>query len=160
VRIWFTRTLSGCVAGDSESQRILGKFPLGTTFECDVKTRQVRSGPWNRRYWLLMGRLAEHVAEVNIRELDDDGDPIMLPVSDSESLHTAMKLICGLVDRYTITAGSETHLVRVPKSIAFDQMDADEWAKYWPRVLDAVHQRVLPTVGNRFIEDDLARLAS
>jgi hypothetical protein len=160
MRVWFTRTLSGCVAADSESHRVLAKFPPGTTFEGDVKTRQARSVPWNRRYWLLLGRLAEHVSEVNIRELGDSGKPLMMPVQDSKSLHIAMKLICGLSQKYTVESAVETLVVRVPDSIAFDAMEADEWAAYWPRVLDAVHQRVLPGVGNQFIEDDLARLAS
>jgi hypothetical protein len=107
-----------------------------------------------------MGRLAEHVTQVNIRELGDDSPPVMMPVSDAESLHTALKFICGLCEKYTIESGGETHIVRVPKSTNFQQMTPDEWAAYWPRVLDGVHQRVLPEVGSRFIEDDLARLAS
>lgn len=160
MRAWLTRTLSGFMAADSESQRILSKFPLGITFEVEVNTRQVRSAPWNSRYWLLMNRLAEHVTQVNIRELNDDGPPVMMPVQDAEGLHTALKFICGLCEKYTIESGQETHVVRVPKSIRFDRMTPDEWAAYWPRVLDAVHQRVLPEVGSQFIEDDLARLAS
>lgn len=160
MKIWLTRTLSGCSAADAESGRVLGKFPLGTTFESEVSTRKARSTAWNRRYWLLMSRLAENVTQVNIRELGDDGPPVMFPVQDSEGVHTALKFICGHCQKYTVESGGETHIVRVPKSISFDQMTPDEWAAYWPRILDGVHQRILPDVDCSLIEDDLARLAS
>lgn len=159
MRIWLTRTLSGWATGDTDSQRVLGKFPMGTTLEFDVKTRHARSGQWHRRYWLLMGRLAEAVPEVNIRELGDDGEPIMYPVQCADDVHTALKFITGLCHKHTLESGGQTHLLRIPKSTAFDKLTPDEWATYWPRVLDAVHQRILPGV-SQYIEDDLAKLAS
>lgn len=159
-KFWLTRTLSGCIPADLESQRIIGKFPLGTTFECEASTRQARSGPWHRRYWLLMARLAGNVSEVNIRELGDDGPPVMFPVNDAEGMHMALKFVCGLCEKYTVEAGGQTHIVRIPKSTRFDRMTPDEWTAYWPRLLDGIHQRVLVGVSSRFIEDDLARLAS
>jgi hypothetical protein len=161
MRIWLTRTLSGWMGSDADTDKVLSKFPLGTTVEFDVKTRQSRSGAWHRRYWLLMSRLAQAgISEVNIRELGDDGPPIMYPVSSAEDIHTALKFICGLVHKHTVTSGREAFLYRVPKSTSFDDMTPDEWAAYWPRVLDGIHQRILPEVGNRYVEDDLARLAS
>ena len=71
-----------------------------------------------------------------------------------------LKFICGLVHKHTVTSGGQTFLYRVPKSTSFDDMTPDEWAAYWPRVLDAVHQRVLPTVGSEFLMEELQRLAS
>lgn len=160
MRVWLVRTLSGFLPADDESRRVLAKFPTGTTFPADVKTRESRSGPWHRRYWLLMSRLAEAVDRVNIRELGDAGPAISIPVRDAESLHTALKFICGLCEKYTVESGGETHLVRVPKSTDFEHMTPDEWAAYWPVVLQAVHERVLPGVEDRYLEDELARLAS
>jgi hypothetical protein len=160
MRTWITKTLSGWIAADGESQRVLNKFPLGTTIEADVKTRQSRSGPWHRRYWLLMSRLAENVDRIDIRDLHDtDGEPMMYPVHCAEDVHTALKYITGHCHKHVFEtpAGRLTH--RVPKPTNFDEMTPDEWAAYWPRVLDAVHQRVLPSVGG-YAEDDLARLAS
>lgn len=161
MKTWITRTLSGWVPADDESRRVLGKFPLGTSIEADVKTRQSRSTAWNSRYWLLLSRLHEAgVSEVNIRELDDDGDPIPYPVSSAQDIHTAIKFICGLVHKHTVTSDGQTFLYRVPKSTSFDEMTPDEWAAYWPRVLDAVHQRVLDGVDAGYLQEDLMRLAS
>ena len=161
MKIWLTRTLSGWMGSDAETDKVLAKFPMGTTVEFDVKTRQTRSGAWHRRYWLLMSRLAQAgISEVNIRELGDDGEPILYPVNCAEDIHTALKFICGLVHKHTVTSGGQTFLYRVPKSTSFDDMTPDEWAAYWPRVLDAVHQRVLPTVGSEFLMEELQRLAS
>jgi hypothetical protein len=64
-----------------------------------------------------------------------------------------------LVHKHTITVGAETFIHRVPKSTRFEEMTPDEWAAYWPRMLDAVHQRVLPNASS-YMQDDLARLAS
>jgi hypothetical protein len=161
VRIWLTRALSGWIGSDDDSNKVLAKFPLGTSMEFDVKTRRSRSGEWHRRYWLLMSRLHQAgISEVNIRELGDDGYAIPYPVSSAEDIHTALKFICGLVHKHTITSGRETHLLRVPKSTSFDDMTPDEWAAYWPRMLDGVHQRVLPDVGSEYLMEELQRLAS
>ena len=161
MRIWLTRTLSGWMHGDSDSKAVLDRFPLGTTVEFDVKTRQSRSGAWHRRYWLLMSRLHEAgISEVNIRELGDDGDPIPYPVNSAEDIHTALKFVCGLVHRHEITSGGDKYLLRVPKSTRFEEMTPDEWALYWPRVLDGVHQRVLENVGSEYLMEELQRLAS
>lgn len=37
-------------------------------------------------------------------------------------------------------------VANIPKSTSFDEMTADEWLEYWPRVLDVVQQRILPGV--------------
>jgi hypothetical protein len=156
MRVWLTRMLTGFVPADDESGDVLSRFPLGTTFEAEVKTRRNRSTAWNARYWLLLARCVPHVTEVNIRELGDDGKPIMWPVNDSQSLHTAIKFMIGLCDKHVIEVDGATYIHRVPKSIAFDEMDFEEWAACWPRILDAIHQRVLPG----YVDEDLARLAS
>ena len=161
MKIWLTRALSGWIGSDADSDKVLAKFPLGTTVEFDVKTRQTRSGAWHRRYWLLMSRLAQAgISSVNIRELGDGGERIDYPVSSGEDIHTALKFICGLVHKHTITSGGQTFLYRVPKSTSFEDMTPDEWADYWPRVLDGVHQRILPDVGSEFLMEELQRLAS
>ncbi len=150
MRVWLERTLVGCKPADADSAAVLARIPLGTTFEGDVVTRKSRSGAWHRRYWLLMGKIAENVEHVEIEP------GVTLPVRSAEDVHVAVKYATGLYDQYAITGG----VVRLLKSTAFDKMDADEWAAYYPRVLDAVHRVILPGIDVAEIEQEIARLAS
>lgn len=150
MKCWLERTLVGCKPADADSAAVLARLPLGTTFEADVVTRKSRSGAWNRRYWLLMGKIAENVDTITI-------EPGMtLPVRCAEDVHVAVKYATGLYDSYAIKGG----VVRLLKSTAFDKMDADAWAAYYQRVLDAVHRVILPGVDIAEVEQELARLAS
>ncbi len=150
MKIWLDRTPFGCKPSDAESEAVLKRIPIGTTFEADVITRKSRSTQWNRRYWLLMSMLASNLDHVEVEP------GVVLRITDSESAHVAMKYATGLYDQYVLEAG----MVRIIKSIAFERMDADEWAAYWPRVLDAVHEKFLPGVEIPAMEDEIARLAS
>lgn len=150
MKIWLDRTPFGCKPSDAESEAVLKRIPIGTTFEADVITRKSRSTAWNRRYWLLMSMLASNLDHVEVEP------GVVLRITDSESAHVAMKYATGLYDQYVLEAG----MVRIIKSIAFERMDADEWAAYWPRVLDAVHEKFLPGVEIPEMQNELARLAS
>lgn len=150
MKAWLERTPFGCRPADEDSAAVLKRIPLGTTFEADVITRKSRSGAWHRRYWLLMSMLASNLDHVEVEP------GLILPIRDSESAHVAIKYATGLYDQYVLEGG----VVRVIKSIAFDRMDADEWAAYWPRVLDAVHEKFLPGVEIPEMQNELARLAS
>lgn len=144
------RTPFGCKPSDAESEAVLKRIPIGTTFEADVITRKSRSTAWNRRYWLLMSMLASNLDHVEVEP------GVVLRITDSESAHVAMKYCTGLFDSYVL----EGSVVRIVKSTAFDKMTPEEWAAYWVRVLDAVHAKFLPGVENRFIEEEIARMAS
>lgn len=150
MKAWLERTPFGCRPADEDSAAVLKRIPLGTTFEADVITRKSRSTQWNRRYWLLMSMLASNLDHVEVEP------GVVLRITDSESAHVAMKYATGLYDQYVLEAG----MVRIIKSIAFERMDADEWAAYWPRVLDAVHEKFLPGVEIPEMQNELARLAS
>lgn len=150
MRAWLERTLTGCRPADDDSAAVLKRIPVGTTFECDVITRKSRSRAWHRRYWLLMSMLAANVEQVEIEP------GVVLPIRSADDAHTALKYLTGLFDQFAIEGG----VVRLLKSTAFDKMDADEWAAYWPRVLDAVHTKFLPGVSLPSVEDEIARLAS
>lgn len=150
MKVWLTRTLSGYQPADDDSASVLKKFPLGTTFEADVVTRKSRSGQWHRRYWALCNLLAQNLEQVEVEP------GMVLPIRDAEGAHVAMKYATGLYDSYAIEGG----VVRLLKSTAFARMDADEWAAYWQRVLQATHEKFLPGVGVAEIEDEIAKVAS
>lgn len=150
MKVWLDRTPFGCKPSDAESEAVLKRIPIGTTFEADVITRKSRSTQWNRRYWLLMSMLASNLDHVEVEP------GVVLRITDSESAHVAMKYATGLYDQYALEAG----MVRIIKSIAFDRMDADEWAAYWLKVLNATHEKFLPGVEIPEMQNELARLAS
>jgi len=151
MRAWLTRTLAGCIPADADSAAVLKRIPVGTTFETDVITKQSRSTAFHRRYWLLVSQLAAHVDHVTI----DSG--VTLPVRCAEDMHVALKYLTGLYDQYVLEGAG---VVRIIRSTAFDKMTAEEWAAHYQRVLDAVHQHVLPGVEIREVEEELGRLAS
>ena len=125
---------------------------MGTTFEADIVTRKVNTSAWRRRYWVLMGMLAENVEQVEL-----EPGLVWDLKKDKDRAHTAMKYITGLYDSFALEAGV---IVRLLKSTAEDRMTPEEWATYWPKVLDAVHQRFLHSVGIPEVEAEIARLAS
>jgi len=150
VKVWLERTFTGARAADAESAEILKRIPIGTTFEGDIVTQKKRSNAWHRRYWALMSMLAENVEQVEIEP------GVTLPIRDAEGAHVAMKYLTGLYDSYAIKGG----VVRLLKSTAFEKMSPEQWAAYWRKVLDAVHERLLPGVELPAVEEEIARLAS
>jgi hypothetical protein len=153
MRVWFEKTLSGARPADAEAAAVLRKFKPGTTFEAEVITRQNRSGAWHRRYWVLMSMIAENIEEIDI------GHGAMMPIHGGEDVHIAVKLLTGHVDTYTTEVDGQLHIVRIPRPTNFREMSPEDWAKYWPKVLDAVHQHILPGIGG-YVEEEIARLAS
>lgn len=150
MKAWLERTPFGCKPADEDSAAVLKRIPLGTTFEADVVTRKSRSAARNRRHWLLMSMIASNVESVEIEP------GVRLPIRNAEDAHVAMKYLTGLFDSYAVKGG----VVRLLRSTAFDKMDADEWAAHWFRVLDAVHQHILPGIDMPHVEEELARMAS
>ena len=153
MKLWFEKTLTGLKPHDDEARQALSHIKVGTVFETDIVTKAHRSRAWHRRYWLLMSMLADNVGEVDL------GHGAMMAIHDAEDMHTAVKLLTGHCHTYTTEVNGQVHIVRIPKTTNFREMTPEQWSKYWLKVLDAVHQNVLPNVGE-YIEDELARLAS
>jgi hypothetical protein len=148
--VWLTRTLMGCQPADADSEAVLKRYPLGTTFPADIPTRKTRSGAWHRRYWALMHMLGSNLDSVEVEP------GLVLPIRNQDDAHVAMKYITGLFDSYALPGG----IVRIVKSTAFEAMTPDEWALYWTRVLDAVHQKFLPGIESSALEAEIAQLAA
>lgn len=147
---WVTRTLAGLVAADDDTRKLIERHQVGTTFPVDIPSRLTRSGAWHRRYWVLCSMLSQNLEQVEVEP------GVVLPIRTKDDVHVAMKYATGLYDSYALKGG----VVRVVKSTAFDRMTPDEWAAYWPRVLDAVHAKFLPGIELASVEDEIARLAS
>lgn len=151
MEVWLTRTLSGHLqAADADSASVIAKHKVGSTFPADIPTRMRRSGAWHRRYWVLMTMLGHNCDSVEVEP------GLVLPIKNKDDAHVAMKYATGLFDSYALPGG----VVRIVKSTAFEKMTADDWAAYWVRVLDVVHQKFLPGIEIASIENEIARLAA
>lgn len=150
MEIYLTKTLAGLRAADADSESVLAKIPMGNTFPADVPIKKTRSGSWHRKYWVLMSMLGSHCDSVEVEP------GLVMPITNKDDAHVAMRYATGLYDSYALKGG----IVRIVKSTAFDRMTPDEWAAYWPRVLDAVHQKFLPGIESRHVENEIASLAS
>ena len=152
-KVWYYRQGDSLIATDQDALKLLRKLEEGEAIA--FKPLRPRSLSWHRRYWLLISRLAEQLTEFNI-SLGEV--PAMLPIASPYDLHTAIKMVTGHCVTQHIKG--TPYVLRIPKPTDFESMTADEWSTYYPRVLDAIHQRALPQIGDRYLEDELARLAS
>lgn len=114
-----------------------------------VKVLRIRDPVSHRRYWQLMTMCAENCERI---ELPYGG--VML-IHNKDDVHTAIKLCTGLVD--TIFDAFGKPAFQIPKSTDYENMTADEWAEYFPRVLDVVAQRVLPGVSTPAVEAEIQK---
>jgi hypothetical protein len=152
-RIYLARAGDFLASTDEESLKLIRR--LGEGEEQGFKPLRIRSLPWHRRYWKLMNDLSQHISEINISL---GSEPVMMPVASAYDLHTAIKLITGhCITQHIKGTG---YVLRIPKPTDFDSMTADEWSEFYPRALDAVHERALPQIEIPEVEAELARMAS
>lgn len=102
------------------------------------KPVRVRDPVAFRRYWATMTLCAQ-----NCERIDLPYGGVML-VKSKEDVHTAIKLCTGLCDTIFDAFGKPVY--QVAKSTSFEEMTADEWEEYWPKVVQEVVDRVLPGV--------------
>ena len=103
-----------------------------------VKISQPRSLPWLRRYWALVGLVAENSSY------------------SREDVHVLLKIRCGCSRLIQERNGN---ILTVPDSISFDRMQADAWAVYWNRVVDYVASDLLPGISRKELERELIEIA-
>jgi hypothetical protein len=137
MELWLKRTLSGFVPdNDADTQRRVKRIPLDTIVR--VEMRQPRSSRDFRYYWALC-RLVSFNHEQFKTEKQVDG---------------ALKVLTGHADVFTL----DGRVVEVPRSIAFDKLEQEEWQEYLKRAKDAVLQHLLPGVKSSVMEDEIARM--
>lgn len=151
--LYFAKAGDFLVSTDEAGLKFIRK--LGDGEECAFKPLRVRSLKWHKKYWAMLGDTAPHLTEINISL---GPTPVMMPITSKDDLHTAIKLITGYCTTQHI-AGTG-YVLRIPKSTSFEEMTGDEWEQYYPRVLDAIHQRALPQVEIPEVYQYLAGLAS
>lgn len=149
----FARAGDFLVPTDNESRAFVKK--LGDGEETPFKPLRIRSLPWHRRYWSMVSQIADNVSEINISL---GPAPAMMAIQCAYDLHTAIKLITGHCSTQHIKG--TPYVLRIPKPTNFDEMTADEWSEYYPKVITAIHERALPQIKIPEVEQELARMAS
>lgn len=114
-----------------------------------VKPLRIRDPIAHRRYWKLMTMCADNCERI---ELPYGGS---MEIHSKDDVHTAIKICTGHVTWLLDSFGKPTFAV--PKSTDYESMTADEWAEYWPRVLDVVQERVMPGIQLPDIEYEMQR---
>ena len=152
MRVFLRKRLDGALAPACDTSELLTrKLTPGEAIEVDWKSRNTRSVKWHRRYFALCNLIF-----ANCDGIDVNGQRI--DFSSVEAVHMSLKGLAGLYDAMIVLPdGTRAMLIR---SIAFDKMTAEEWAMAWPRLIDVVHQRILPGICRMELENEISKLAS
>lgn len=130
-------------AMDDEAKEALSRIKAGRDVWCEI--RQARNPKQHRLYFglltLVWENLPEHLGEI---------------YQSVEVLRKAVQIKAGFVDPLVTLDGE---IISIPRSMAWDQLDQDEFAKLFPRVM-AVCAELLGGVGLHELEEELARFAA
>lgn len=126
----------GFLPASQEAEQVHARMEQGEI--AWFKPIRVRDPVEHRRYWALMTLCAENCERIT---LPYGG---VMVVHSKDDVHTAIKLLTGHVDTIFDALGKPAF--QIPKSTSYEDMTADEWNEFWPKVVDAVTQHILPGV--------------
>lgn len=125
-RLWFAKVRRGEKAGliptDEDSRALVNRLGDGECVEVEVS--RPRSVQFNRLYWGLC------------RTIGENQDP----QRDEDSIDAELRVLAGHYEVMYVAG----HEVRVPKRIAFNKMNADEWNEYFRKAEVAIAERFGP----------------
>lgn len=149
--VWFARTDDTLISTDEDSLKVIRRMEPG---ECKAfRVIGVRDSVAHRRYWVMCNETAKNVKRIEIDRVG--GQPVFMRIFTKEDVHTAMKLCTGLYD--VLPVGGTDYAIRVPRSTDFERMTPEEWALYWPRVLEVLLDKVAPDIEIPEARDDMLR---
>lgn len=134
MKIELYRRGRGWLPCSPDAEKVLGRMSQGEIGW--FKPLRIRDPVEHRRYWALMTLCAENCERI---QLPYGG---VMIVNTKDDVHTAIKLLTGHVD--TIFDAFGKPAFQIPKSTSYEDMTADDWSEFWPRVVDAVMQHILP----------------
>lgn len=133
------------------SERLARKLSPGEAIELDWKSRNTRSVAWHKKYWALCSLIYANVEHVKL-------GTELVKVKSPDHVHLILKLKAGMYDAIVkLPDGSKAYVVQ---SIAFDEMTADEWAAAWTKIINVVHEEILPGIEDSVLEEEIARVAA
>jgi hypothetical protein len=149
--IWFFRRGDTLTAADEDAQKFIQR--MGDN-ECKAfRPASIRCPVEHRRYWAMMTLVAKNVRRIEIDRIGRE--PIYMRILSKENAHNAMKLCTGLYE--TCPVGSTDFAVRVPNPTNFEEMTSEEWARYWPQVMEVLLEKAVPEVQIPEVQADMLR---
>jgi len=152
-RLWFGRIGDTLVHTDEESLRFIRRMEEGESVP--FKPLRPLSIKFHRRYWLMVSRIADHITGIQI---DPKNPKAVMPVECAEDLHVGLKFLTGHCKVFHVEGTDITY--RVPLPTDFSSLNADEWGPHYEKCLQAIHTYALPQIRDRFILEEMERLAS
>jgi len=146
-KVWLTKMGRGFLPADDEAVRVHKRMASGEA--ALFRPIRVRDQVAHRRYWGLMTLCSDNCERIEIRP------GVWMDVKTKDDVHTAIKLCTGLYD--TVFDAEGRPVAFLPKSTSFEEMTADEWEEYWPRVLDVVQTQILPGVEIPAVETEILK---
>lgn len=150
--VWFARSNNALIPTDEPSQKVISRLEQG---ECKAfRPIGVRDPVSHRRYFALMRMTARNVTRIEIDRIE--GRPVFMRLlRDEKRAHEAMKLCTGLYD--TLPVSGSDYEVRIPRSIAFEKMTPEDWAAYFPKVMDVLLDKVVPYIEAPEARDEMCQ---
>jgi hypothetical protein len=125
---------------DDLGQAILRRTPEGECVKVDVKRE--RNLQHHRLFFAMLNLVADNSRYYHT----------------TDQVLTALKIALGHVETFIHPTTGKTYLI--PKSIAFEKMDQDEFREFFERCVDVIVQRFLPGVTDRDVRRELMDMCS
>lgn len=136
------RTLSGLAPADEHARRYLSKIPQGVRVNGEVSQPRSEAGKrLFRRYWALMGLVAENVEQYG---------------GSQEAASDHILILAGHCDTFASVSTGEVFLRA--RSIAWANFEEEDFADLWKRVVRAICEHVMEGVTEAEIEAELLKL--
>lgn len=119
--LYLAKTANGFVPGSDEAARFHARLGEGEAVR--VRLDRVRSLKFHRMYFGICRTIGRNQE----------------PQRDESSIDAELRILAGHYD--VVPLDGHPVEIRMPKRIAFDQLDAAQWAALWPSLESAISQR-------------------
>lgn len=128
--LYLTKTASAFAPASDDAARFHARLADGEAVK--VKLVRVRSVAWHRKYYGICRVIGQNQE----------------PPRDENSIDAELRILAGHYD--VLPLHGHPVEVRMPKRIAFDQLDAAGWAALWPSLEKAIAERFGPEYVDRW----------
>lgn len=133
----FVKAVGKLLPVDDIAEEALATIPYGE--EVSIEIKRPHNLKLFKRYWALVNMVWQNQERYETRE----------------QVSNALKILAGEYEQLHLPGDI---VAKIPKSIAFDKMDATEFSQFWKRVCDAIAKHFMPYIKNPDLEDEIAKL--
>lgn len=126
----FIKTLKGLGPYDQRTADYVAKIGLNDVVSAEM--RKPRNPAFHRKFFALLDIVYSNLPEDLAEKFKSEEDLLL-----------ELKLQTGHREKYRTLGGRE---IWIPKSIAFSEMDNDEFADFYEKCLDVIYKHIIPGV--------------